>query len=139
MWLPTGEAVENATKLIKDGQRTWVNGTNRYAKFYKLDYFCKMIWEIHIYLGTAAITEKSNYNYPIGERHPFLLYLKANRESEYNHVDAEQVVSRSGLDGIQFSKVGKLDPAMVNNEEKREYYDNAMKNGSTLILYTKPV
>jgi hypothetical protein len=29
--------------------------------------------EIHNYLGYGCIEEKSNYKYPVAERHPFLL------------------------------------------------------------------
>lgn len=95
--------------------------------------------EIHIYLGAASITSKSNYEYPEGEKHAFLLYLKARKDSEFDYNLAEDVVINEGLTDIEFSKAGKLDKNKVNNQEKLEYYNNAIKTGSTLILYSEPI
>jgi hypothetical protein len=98
-----------------------------------------MLYEIHIYLGAGCITEKYSHKYPVGERHAFLLYLKADSNSEYNLIAAEDIVISLGLNEIEFSKVGKLSPEKVNDDEKREYYHNAMKTGSTLIVYSDPI
>lgn len=98
-----------------------------------------MPYEIHLYLGSACITEKSYHKYPVGEKHAFLLYFRAKRDSEYNLTEAEENIINHGLSEIEFSKVGKLSPEKVNNDEKREYYNNAMKTGSTLIVYADPV
>jgi hypothetical protein len=95
--------------------------------------------EIHIYIGSGCIEEKSNYNYPAGERHPFLLYLKADNDSEYNPMEAESTISKLGLNEIEFTKVGKLSTEKINDDEKREHYNNTMKTGSTLIVYSDPV
>jgi len=95
--------------------------------------------EIHIYIGSACVGEKSNLQYPIGERHPFLLYLRADKNSEYNAIEAETVIADIGLDEIEFTKVGKLSPEKVNNDEKREYYKNAIERGATLIVYSDPI
>ncbi|SDF50353.1 hypothetical protein SAMN05216464_11931 [Mucilaginibacter pineti] len=98
-----------------------------------------MPYEIHIYVGAADITEKYGPKYPMGERHAFLLYLRADNNSEYNLTEAEEMIIGLGLGKIEFSKVGKLSLEKVNNDEKREYYNNAMKNGSTLIVYSDPI
>ena|SRR3569832_612836 len=98
-----------------------------------------MPYEIHIYLGSACITPKSNYDYPDGEKHAFLLYLRAERSSQLNHKTAEDVIINEGLSDIEFSKAGKLDENKINNQEKLGYYENAIKTGSTLILYSEPM
>ena len=36
--------------------------------------------EIHLFLGSACITKKSKSNYPVGERHPILFYLRQPKE-----------------------------------------------------------
>jgi len=98
-----------------------------------------MSYEIHIYLGTACTTSKSNYNYPEGERHAFLLYLKAEESSEIDYNAAEDTAIDNGLINIEFSKAGKLDKNKLNNQEKLEYYNDAMEVGSTLIVYSEPI
>ena len=95
--------------------------------------------EVHIYLGSGCVWEKASLQYPIGERHPFLFYLKADKNSEYSLTDAEDVITSLGLNEIEFTKVGKLSPEKVNNDEKKEYYKNAMETGSTLIVYSDPI
>jgi hypothetical protein len=94
---------------------------------------------IHIYLGTAVTTETCNSNYPIGEKHAFLLYLKATESSDYNVDEAELTVSDLGFTEIVFDKVGLLSPEKINTDEKKEYFDNAMNYGFTFVLYKHPI
>jgi len=75
--------------------------------------------EIHIYIGSGRIEEKSNYNYPAGERHPFLLYLKSHNDLEYNPLEAENTIVKLGLTEIEFTKVGKLSTEKINDDEKK--------------------
>lgn len=98
-----------------------------------------MAYEVHIYSGTACITEKSSYKYPVGEKHPILLYLREEENSEYDPIEAEQIVSNLGLDNVEFSRMGKVshDKATISNN--KEYYHNALKSGSSLVLYTDPI
>ncbi|WP_316743849.1 hypothetical protein [Pedobacter antarcticus] len=98
-----------------------------------------MNFEIHIYLGSACISENSTRKYPLGERHAFLFYLREEEYSEYNVDKAEDRVAELGFDQIEFSRVGKLDSNRIYTEEKKEYYDNAIESGSTFIFYTDAV
>ncbi|MVN22665.1 hypothetical protein [Mucilaginibacter arboris] len=94
--------------------------------------------EIHLFLGSACITKKSKSNYPIGERHAILFYLRQPKDSDYNTIEAKKIIRESGLNKIEFTKAGKLDFTKVNIKNK-EHYDNAIRHGSTIILYTDPI
>lgn len=98
-----------------------------------------MIFEVHMYLGVACVTDKASYDYPIGEKHAFLFYLKEDKNAEYNPDRAEELISKLGFDKIEFSKAGKLDPDRVVGSDKEEYYDHAMKSGSSFVLYEDPM
>lgn len=98
-----------------------------------------MNFEIHLYLGSAIITEKSKHSYPIGEKHAFLFYLKQKEKSEYNPLEAEDIITKLGFSNIEFSKVGKVNSDKIGNGDKKEYYDNAVASGSTFILYEDPI
>jgi hypothetical protein len=98
-----------------------------------------MTFEIHIYLGTACITEKSSYKYPVGEKHAFLFYLKEDENSEYNQFKAEEIITNLGFNEIEFSKVGRLSPDKVGVGDKKKHFNNAVKSGSTLVLYRDPI
>lgn len=95
--------------------------------------------EIHLYLGSGCIEKVSNYKYPLGERHAFLLYLKADVGSEYDQANAEKAVFDLGINEIEFTKVGKLSLEKLGDSEKTEYYNNALETGSTLVLYSDPI
>ena len=98
-----------------------------------------MVYEVHIYLGAGCITEKSSYKYPIGEKHAILFYLREGKDSEYNPINAEEIISNHGLDNIEFSKMGKATHDKAINGNNREYYLNALENGSSLVLYRDPI
>jgi hypothetical protein len=99
----------------------------------------KMNFEIHIYIGTAEIEGNSSYNYPAGEKHAILLYLMENVNSNYNQTKAEETVAKKGFRNIEFTRVGKLTPEKVLNSEQKKYYENAIRNGSTLIVYADSI
>lgn len=98
-----------------------------------------MLFEIHQYVGSACIAEESDSEYPVGEKHAFLFYLKESKDSEYNLVKAEEIIADFGFDQIEFSRMGKLNPARAVVGEMKEYYDNAIESGSTFILYEDPI
>ncbi len=98
-----------------------------------------MIYEVHIYMGTACITKRSQYKYPVGERHAFLFYLKEGENSEFNQIKAEKIIANLGLDEIEFSKAGKVSSDKIKTSQNKEYYDQAIESGSTLVLYTDPI
>jgi hypothetical protein len=98
-----------------------------------------MDYEIHLFSGTACITEAANYKYPVGEKHAFLLFLRQFKNTEYNQFEAEQVVTSCGLNKIEFSRAGKVSQERVENSDKKEYYDSAIESGSALVLYSDPI
>jgi len=98
-----------------------------------------MTYEIHLYVGSVHITEKLIHRYPVGEKHAFLFYLKELENSEYEPDKAADMIAKFGYDNIEFSRAGKLDPEKLRSEEKEEYYQNALKTGSTFILYKDPI
>ncbi|WP_316838326.1 hypothetical protein [Pedobacter nutrimenti] len=98
-----------------------------------------MSFEIHIYLGSACITEKSKHKYPVGEKHAFLFYLKQDKNSEYAPLQAEDIIAELGFSNIEFSRVGKVSPDRIEHGDKKDYYDNAIEQGSTFVLYEDPM
>jgi NADH dehydrogenase FAD-containing subunit len=96
-------------------------------------------YEVHLYSGTACITQKSTHNYPVGEKHAILLYLRAERGSEYDERKAEKLVTGAGLTGVEFSRVGKISLERVALSENKKYFDTALKNEFSLIVYSEPI
>jgi|GEM_PF-3390004 len=98
-----------------------------------------MDFEAHVFVGSARITEEAGSEYSIGNRHAFLLYMKAAKNDEYDLAKADQFIGEAGLDEIEISRSGKVDPLKINNLEKQENFDNAMEAGYTLIVYSDPI
>ena len=94
--------------------------------------------EIHIFLGSACITKESIQNYPVGERHAFLFFMRVDADSEYNVAKAKKIVRDLGLNKIEFTKVGRLDPDRVT-DRNQELYSSAMDSGSAIVLYSDPI
>jgi len=98
-----------------------------------------MDYEMHIYLGTACIAKGSPHNYPVGEKHPILFYLREYKDSEYNESKAKQIVTNLALDKVEFTRVGKLSLDRLKTDEQKRNYESAMELGSALVLYTEAV
>jgi hypothetical protein len=93
-------------------------------------------YEIHMFLGKGRVNEKSHY--PIGEIHAFILYLRQPKNSELDWITAEDLITDSGIDEVEFSKAGKLDSSRVG-EDNMDPYENALEKGSSLIVYSDPL
>ncbi|WPU94150.1 hypothetical protein SNE25_01255 [Mucilaginibacter sabulilitoris] len=98
-----------------------------------------MEYEIHLFSGTACITEAATYKYPVGEKHAFLFFLRENKNSEYDSLKAEGLIISCGLNKIEFSREGKVSQEKAENSDKKKYYDAAIESGSALILYSDPI
>ncbi|NHA07180.1 hypothetical protein G7092_25505 [Mucilaginibacter sp. HC2] len=98
-----------------------------------------MFFEVHLYSGTVLITEKSKTKYLIGDKHAFLLYLRADPNAEYNQGDAEKIIFELGYDKIEFSRVGKVSPEKAAVSNNKIYYDNAIEAGASFVLYSAPI
>nr|WP_294945646.1 hypothetical protein [uncultured Mucilaginibacter sp.] len=98
-----------------------------------------MAYEVHLYLGTALIGEKSNYDYAVGEKHAFLFYLRADVDADYDELEAESIIENAGLDNVEFSRVGKVSPEKAASSEKKQFIDSAIKTGSCIVLYGEPI
>ena len=65
--------------------------------------------------------------------------MKAAKDDEYDLAMADQFIGGAGLDEIEISRSGKVDPLKINNLEKQENFDNAVEAGYTLIVYSNPI
>ena len=96
--------------------------------------------EINLFLGIAAVAKGNELDYPIGERHAFLVFSRQPGGSEPDWNLAESHVQRAGWSDIEFEKASTLDPSALDLEPSaRASYDAAMANGSAIIVYSDPV
>lgn len=93
-------------------------------------------YEVHIFLGKGRII--GDLNYPIGEVHAFIFYLRQIKDNDYDLDNAEEIINEIGIDQIEFSKMGKLDKSKIN-DNNRIPYENTLKKGSSIIIYTDPI
>lgn len=94
--------------------------------------------EVHIFLGTAIIAEDHTSNYPIGEKHAILLFLREDIGSEYNLTRAKEIIRSCKLKMPEFTKIGRLDPNRISDKH-RDCYKEALESGSALVLYADPI
>ncbi|SDP29986.1 hypothetical protein SAMN05428975_1054 [Mucilaginibacter sp. OK268] len=98
-----------------------------------------MLFDVHLYSGTVLISEKSNTKYQIGDKHAFLLYVRADLNAEYNQGNAEEIIFDLGFEEIEFSRAGKVSPEKAAVSHNKIYYDNAVKSGASFVLYSDPI
>lgn len=92
-----------------------------------------------MFTGQACITEVYTGNYPIGEKHAFILYLKTIQQSKYDWEKAIQTVENLGFDNVDITRAGMADSDKIRGSSNEEYYTDALSKGSAFVLYTDPV
>ncbi len=84
--------------------------------------------EFHIYLGKFINNEIE---------FPFMLYILADKNSEYNIDFACSIMEKEGFGNGSFDKVGKKDFIEINNDENfKEYFEIAIEFGYCIVKYT---
>lgn len=138
MAFPAGRAVRSYCLGISHGSVSAAIPNANLKQLFKLVHL-SMAFEMHLYIGTARATDKSNSVYPIGEKHAILLFIKEDVNSEYDSIKAEEIVVSTGWDNIEFTRCGKVsEDKIAGNSNEDSYYD-AVESGSSLIIYGDPI
>lgn len=89
-----------------------------------------MNYEIHIFLGEGKqVDDISSFN-------AFMLFIRANSNSEYNMDNAVQIANDCGFTNCEFKKSGKLTEQPLK-ADFIEPYKNALTDGSSIIVYNE--
>ncbi|GAB1357913.1 hypothetical protein MASR1M29_20860 [Cloacibacterium normanense] len=84
--------------------------------------------EFHIYLGKFKIDENE---------FPLMLYILAEKDSEYNIDYAVSIMEDEGFEDGNFNKVGKKNfEEMYEDEKFKEYFESALEFGYCIVKYT---
>lgn len=84
--------------------------------------------EFHIYLGKFKIDENE---------FPLMLYILAEKDSEYNNDYAVSIMDNEGFEDGNFNKVGKKNfEEMYEDEKFKEYFESALEFGYCIVKYT---
>jgi len=84
--------------------------------------------EFHIYLGKFKINENE---------FPLMLYILAEKDSEYNIDYAVSIIEDEGFEDGNFNKVGKKNfEEMYEDEKFKEYFESALEFGYCIVKYT---
>jgi hypothetical protein len=84
--------------------------------------------EFHIYLGKFKINENE---------FPLMLYILAEKDSEYNIDYAVSIIEDEGFEDGNFNKVGKKNfEEMYEDDKFKEYFESALEFGYCIVKYT---
>lgn len=84
--------------------------------------------EFHIYLGKFKIDENE---------FPLILYILAEKDSEYNIDYAVSIIEDEGFEDGNFNKVGKKNfEEMYEDDKFKEYFESALEFGYCIVKYT---
>lgn len=84
--------------------------------------------EFHIYLGKFKIDENE---------FPLMLYILAEKDSEYNIDYAVSIMEDEGFEDGNFNKVGKKNfEEMYEDEKFKKYFESALEFGYCIVKYT---
>lgn len=84
--------------------------------------------EFHIYMGKFLNNENE---------FPFMLYILADENSEYNVNFACSIMEQEGFDDGKFDKVGKKNFNEIKNDKNfKEYFETAIEFGYCIVKYT---
>ena len=96
---------------------------------------------VRIFLGLANADKGNIQNYPVGERHAFILYMLQEVDEEPNWQAAEDFLAKSHWSNIELTKTGLIPDGGPKNKSKPfpEMYENAINKGQSLLIYSDPV
>ncbi len=98
-----------------------------------------MAFVVHLFLGTVTAGPKKADKFTLGNRHAFLLYLRADKNSDYDEGKAKEIIEDHGWLNVTFSKAGTADPNSVKKPDQKFYCADALEKGSALVIYDEPV
>jgi len=98
------------------------------------------MFEIKLFLGTAAAEAGSALGYPAGERHALLVFCRQLRGSEPDWALARSVTHEAGWREIEFLKASTVDPTSADLDQATHLScKDAMAQGSAIIVYADAV
>lgn len=97
-----------------------------------------MSTEIHMFLAVAQAAAPGRY--PLGERHPMLIFVRQAPGSEHDFAAAEAAALKAGWADVDFTKAGTLPPeAAAADEPFRSCYAAALADGDAIMVYADAV
>jgi hypothetical protein len=98
------------------------------------------LFEIKLFLGTAAAEARSALGYPAGERHALLIFCRQLRGTEPDWALARLAAREAGWREIEFLNASTADVCSADlDETARVSCKDAMAEGSAIIVYSEPV
>jgi hypothetical protein len=99
------------------------------------------MYEIHLFLGTAAAGGATNSRFPAGERHALLVFFRQPIGSDHYWNLAESCLEDAGWAQVALQKASKVVDRSVLEIEPiaRSAYEDAMIRGSAIVIYSDPV
>ncbi|MEM7294540.1 MAG: hypothetical protein AAF420_14260 [Pseudomonadota bacterium] len=91
---------------------------------------------VFMYMGTGIAEPENSSGFVPHQKHPLLVFL-ADYSNDYNWKRAEEVAMENGWRSVDFTKVGKITPDMIAQQDPtmRERYADAVASGSAFIAY----
>lgn len=93
--------------------------------------------EVHIFTGIATSLDQQVTNYPVGERHSLMIFLRQSIGSDHDWDAAEALVVAASWGEVDLKRGGTLTTEDTLGDFQ-EMYDTALSNGGAIVVYSEP-
>ena len=98
------------------------------------------MYDVNLFMGSAAALADNPHSYPVGERHSFLVFSRQPTGTEPDFVAAESIVTSKGWFDVQLQEGSLVNTnALDCDPDARPCFEQALEHGWALIVFSDPI
>ena len=97
--------------------------------------------DVMVFLGEAQASANNAFDYPEGERHPIVAFLRQDRDSTPNFDLAQRELSARGWQNVSLKQAALFDKERLNSVHPHAgaSFEDALRDGFAAIAFSEPI
>ena len=97
--------------------------------------------EIVVFLGTAIADNDNHHNYPLGEKHAVIAFVRQPKGASPDFIFATQELEKSGWSGASFSEAAPINVEVLNSVPPLavDAFEAAVLKGFGSVAFSDPL
>lgn len=95
------------------------------------------MYEVHAFVAYGEAQEGNDRNYPVGERHPIVVFCRQPTYSDHDYERVEKVARRNGWGDLEVAHAGVIVPERLNGtlSDLQDCFVEALEKGGTVLSF----
>lgn len=97
------------------------------------------MYEVHTFVAYGEAREGNDQNYPVGERHPIVVFCRQRIHSDHDYERVEAVARRNGWAELEVAHAGVIVPERLNGSlsDLQDCFVKALQSGGTVLSFRR--